>query len=107
MHPTPRTSTSVSNAASLTAFSKASFTFIECEDRHPAAMQQRTTFFFRDLRSCAAISFNSSMTIVHHPVLNVANLILPDEGRLQRKLLEQRMALLLSSQANPYHRILL
>src|ERR1035437_1129831 len=63
MQPTPRTSTWSSSPASLTAFSRPSFTPLELEDMQPAAMQQRTTYFFRAARSFCAISFRSSITM--------------------------------------------
>src|SRR5664279_1842738 len=63
MQPTPRTSTWSSRPASLTAFSRPSLTPLELEDMQPAAMQQRTTYFFRDARSFSAISIRSSITM--------------------------------------------
>src|ERR1017187_4497381 len=63
MQPTPRTSTWSSSPASLTALSRPSFTPLELEDMQPAAMQQRTTYFFRDARSFSTISIRSSITM--------------------------------------------
>src|ERR1035441_10648954 len=63
MQPTPRTSTWSSSPISLTAFSRPSFTPLELEDMQPAAIQQRTTYFFRAARSLSAISFRSSITM--------------------------------------------